>query len=152
MKRLMMAAMVISATAFAQSTAQETAPQASVSSRAQSAQTAEQHLAVASEYRQQAVNQEEKVREYSLEVQKLNKRAPDAVSAKWRHATPDSLTAAQARLLEAKRALREAKDAAQHHSQVALELRLKSTGTAQGESCEPATKVQASAETNPSGG
>lgn len=143
MKRLMMAAMMISATAFAHE---------SISSRSQSAETAEQHLAVASEYRQQAANQEEKVREYSAEIQKLNKRAPDAVSAKWRHATPDSLSVAQGRLLEAKRALREAKDAAHHHSQVALELRLKSTGTAQGESSGKPTKVQAANEVAPSGG
>lgn len=143
MKRLMMAALAISTAAFAES---------SLSTRAQTAQTVDEHLAVASDYREQAEKQEAKVREYSLEVQKLSKRAPDAVSAKWRHVTPDALTAVQGRLLEAKRALREAKDAAQHHAQVALELRLKSTATAQEEGSGSPSKVEASAERNPSGG
>lgn len=123
MKTLLLTALLVGTGAWAQS-------EKSLKDRAAAAQSVDEHLSVSAEYRSKARALELQVREYSHEVHRLQRQPADALSMKWRHARPDPLAAASARLVEAKQALQEAREAAQHHAHVALELRLRGTETA----------------------
>jgi hypothetical protein len=123
MKTLVLIALLAGTGAWAQS-------EKSLRDRAQAAKSVDDHLSVSAEYRAQARELELRVREYGREVHRLQRQPTDAMAMKWRHARPDPLAVASERLVEAKRALQEVTEAAQHHAHVALELRLRGTETA----------------------
>jgi hypothetical protein len=131
MKKFMLAATLVTVPSLAQASEGVVSQAQTLVTRGAQAQTVEQHMAVSAEYRKRVQEQEAKVREYSEEVVKLQKQQPDSLAMKWRHARPDPVSAAKERLVEAKRALQEAQDAAQHHAQLAMELWMKSNPAAQ---------------------
>lgn len=135
MKHLILAGIVMTQVAVAQTLDTGAVEnERTLSARGAQAQTADEHLAVSNEYRKQASTQQAKVREYAEEVIRLQRQRPDPLAMKWRHARPDPVAVAKERLLEAKRALQEAQDAAQHHAQVALALWMKSNSAASADS------------------
>jgi hypothetical protein len=94
----------------------------SLEARARTARTAQQHAELSREYRQRAESLEAKAREHVSEIERLARRSPDPMAAKWRHAIKDPMVKAREQLAETHRAAFEARTLATRHAQLAIEL------------------------------